>query len=161
MRTLWTILLLIVIGGRTVQAQETAEPSVTPEQREQLYREFEQMMSGVALVGHFTVTGKDTPPKEERYEISRVKKLPQGDYWQFVARIAYGDKDVTLPLPLEVKWAATTPVITLSDLTIPGLGTFSARVLVHDGKYAGTWSHGEVGGHLYGLVERIETEERQ
>ena len=161
MRTLRTTLLLIAIAGGTVRAQETAEPAIPPEQREQLYREFELMMSGVALVGHFTVTGNEKPPAKERYEISSVKKLPQGDYWMFVARIAYGDKDVTLPLPLEVKWAATTPVITLSDLTIPGLGTFSARVLVHDGKYAGTWSHGEVGGLLYGVVERNAAEQRE
>jgi len=41
----------------------------------------------------------------------------------------------------------------LDSITIPGLGTFSARVVFHDRKYAGTWKHDNVGGHLFGRVE--------
>jgi hypothetical protein len=55
---------------------------------------------------------------------------------------------------LDVKWAANTPVITLDELTIPVLGTFSARVVLHDNKYAGTWRHDAVGGHLFGVIEK-------
>ena len=45
-------------------------------------------------------------------------------------------------------------MITLTDFTVPGLGTFSARVLIYRNKYAGTWSHGDVGGHLFGTIEK-------
>ena len=45
-------------------------------------------------------------------------------------------------------------MITLTDFTVPGLGTFSARVVIYRNKYAGTWSHGEVGGHLFGTIEK-------
>jgi hypothetical protein len=69
------------------------------------------------------------------------------------------DKDVTLPLPLEVKWAGETPVITLTDLKILVLGTFSARVVIHNNKYAGTWTHGKAGGHMFGTIEKISDEE--
>ena len=85
--------------------------------------------------------------------------MPRGDYWLFKARIRYGDHDVTVPLPLEVKWAGQTPVITLNNVPIPGLGTFDARVLIDGNRYAGTWQHGEVGGLLFGRVETSSTEE--
>ena len=48
----------------------------------------------------------------------------------------------------------STPVITLTELTIPALGTFSARVVIDNGKYAGTWTHGDVGGHMFGVIRR-------
>jgi len=51
-------------------------------------------------------------------------------------------------------WSGNTPVITLDNLWIPGMGTFSARVLIHQGRYAGTWSHGDKGGHLFGRIEK-------
>jgi hypothetical protein len=61
---------------------------------------------------------------------------------------------VTLPIPLEIKWAGDTPVITLTKLAIPGLGTFTSRVVIYEGRYAGTWQHDRVGGHLFGKIEK-------
>jgi hypothetical protein len=118
---------------------------------------FEQTLSGSVLSGQFTILGKERErlPREE-YTITSVRKLPDGDYWLFQTRIKYGDKDLTVPLPLQVLWAGDTPVITLTDLTIPGLGTFSSRVVIYNNKYAGTWTHGEVGGHLFGVIRKIE-----
>lgn len=139
----------------TAPAKDGFEAAPIPPQ-EELYRKFTGAMENVRLVGVFTVRGReDAPPKPEEYLIESVKKLPQGDFWMFKARIRYGDKDVTLPLPLEVKWAGDTPVITLTNFTIPGLGTFDSRVVIHDGKYAGTWTHGNATGHLFGIVERV------
>ncbi|HJN11324.1 MAG TPA: hypothetical protein QF564_21745 [Pirellulaceae bacterium] len=123
--------------------------------QERLFQRFEETLSDVKLVGRFTILGKDDGPlRKEEYTISSVKKMPKGDYWLFNTRIKYGKNDVQVPLPLEVKWAGTTPMITLTDFTVPGLGTFSARVVIYRNKYAGTWSHGEVGGHLFGTIEK-------
>jgi hypothetical protein len=47
-------------------------------------------------------------------------------------------------------------VITVDSVKIPGLGTFSARVLLDGARYAGTWSHDEKGGHLFGMIDRDE-----
>jgi hypothetical protein len=122
-------------------------------------QQFEKMLSGATLVGHFTMTGKPSSElSEERYTISKVSKVPgKEDTWQFVVRIKYGQYDVNVPLDLQVKWAGDTPMITLTDLAIPALGTFSSRVLFHGDRYAGTWQHGKVGGHLFGKIEREET----
>ncbi|MBP90712.1 MAG: hypothetical protein CMJ64_29040 [Planctomycetaceae bacterium] len=130
------------------------------ENREELFKLFEKKLSGVKLVGRFTILGRDDGalPKEA-YTITSVKKMPEGDYWLFNSRIQYGDKDVTLPLPLEVKWAGATPVITLTDFTIPGMGTYSSRVVIYKNKYSGTWTHGKVGGHLFGVIEKLEPDD--
>ena len=119
------------------------------------YQKFSDSMKGVRFTGFFTVDGSDRPPSEETYEIHSVQKFGEEDLWIFTARIKYGKKDVTLPMPLPVKWVGDVPVITMQDLNIPGLGTFSAHVVIDGQKYAGTWSHGKVGGHLYGKISKI------
>jgi hypothetical protein len=124
------------------KAGVTAKPA-KPDQAT-LEKEFTQLMSGCVLVGKFTVVGKESqPPKEERYTITRVKKQENGK-WIFVARVQYGKNDIQVPMELDVEWAGDTPVITLTDLAIPGLGTFTSRVLIYRGWYSGTWQHGPV-----------------
>jgi hypothetical protein len=156
------LLTLLLLTTSTVWAVDP-QPEAPAEQPEavatvsqaELFKRFEQTMSGAKLTGKFTVVGKsDKGLKEETYEIKSVQKLEQGDYWLFKARIKYGEHDVVVPMPLEVKWAGDTPLITLTDTTIPGLGTFSARVVIHNDWYAGTWVHGKVGGHLFGTISR-------
>ena len=153
-RVLMVAVLCALGGSGSAQPAEPEAPAKVPSQAD-LFKTFEQTMNGAVLAGQFTILGKDResmPPEE--YTIKRVSKLADGDYWLFQARLKYGDKDVTIPLPLEVKWAGDTPVITLTDLTIPALGTFSARVVIDNGKYAGTWTHGDVGGHMFGVIRR-------
>ena len=131
-----------------------ADGAKVPSQ-EELEKQFAETMSGATLVGRFTVIEdkEEHPLKEDRYTLGTVKKLPNG-LWSFETRIQYGDHDVKVPLALEVKWAGDTPVITLSDVLVPGLGTFTSRVLVYRGWYAGTWSGGNHGGHLFGRIVR-------
>ena len=123
--------------------------------KEELFKRFEQSMKNVRFTGHFTMTGRANAPSKETYEIQKVEKLGDGDLWIFTARVKYGGKDVTLPMPLPVKWLGDIPVITMDKVTIPGLGTFSAHVVIDGDKYAGTWAHGEAGGHLYGVITKM------
>ncbi|MAG94458.1 MAG: hypothetical protein CMJ48_12010, partial [Planctomycetaceae bacterium] len=74
-------------------------------------------------------------------------------YWIFNARIKYGKTDLTVPLLLKVLWAGDTPMISLTGFKIPGMDVYSARVIFHGDRYAGTWQHGKVGGHLWGKIE--------
>ncbi len=117
-----------------------------------LEEDFQESLSGATLVGHFTV-GDRKNLRGEKYTITKVSKIP-GGLWLFQVRIQYGARDVTLPLPLNVQWAGDTPVITLTDLSIPGLGTYTARVLIYRDQYAGTWSGTDVGGQMFGRVVR-------
>lgn len=114
---------------------------------------FTALMKDVKLVGSFTRDDDDTAtPRREEYVISGATKVGTGDVWLVTSRIRYGTVDVTVPVPVEVKWAGETPVITLDEVTIPGLGTFSSRVVLDRGRYAGTWSHDKVGGHMFGTI---------
>ena len=120
-------------------------------------------LTGSRWEGHFTITGKDLSPTKETYEIIKAEKAEEGDFWNLVARIKYGDNDLTQPLPpIEIKWAGRTPVITVDQVTVLNLGTFDARVVIRKGtdgrpgKYAGTWSHDNIGGHLFGSITRMK-----
>ena len=88
-----------------------------------------------------------------------MTKAEKGDYWNIFARMKYGKVDVTLPFPVEVKWAGNTPVITVDELKLIGLGAaFDARIVISDGKYACTWRHGKVGGLMFGRIEKTVKE---
>jgi len=76
---------------------------------------------------------------------------------EVLTAVENGDVDLTVPVPVQVKWAGETPVITVDGAKIPGLGTFSTRVLLDGARYAETWSHDEKAGHLFGVIERDGT----
>lgn len=123
---------------RAADAPAATEPAA---EMSPLERQFQQTMTDAVMAGRFTVDGQDKPPTEEKYHIGSVKKM-KGDLWLLNARIQYGEHDLTLPIVLAVKWAGNTPVITVDDLGFPGMGKFTARVLVFQDHYAGTWSGG-------------------
>lgn len=122
--------------------------------RERLENEFRQMLSGATLVGQFSITGREGL-RNERYTISSVSKVG-GDIWTINARIQYGERDFTVPVPVKVLWAGDTPVITLTDVSLPGMGTYTARVLLYRGQYAGTWSSSSHGGQMFGRIEKSQ-----
>jgi hypothetical protein len=123
------------------------DPALLPE----MERQFAERMRNVSMVGYFTLDGReDTGRRPDRYDISSIEKVGE-DRWRFNARI--GEKDITLPVTVTMRWVDDTPMILLTDLTIPALGTFSARVFFYGDRYAGTWQHGDRGGHLFGHLE--------
>ena len=143
----------LIASLANVNAEEPKAKPENPEARQaRLFKQFESTLTNAVLTGQFTVVGKEAPPRTESYTILSVRKMSQGDLWVFTARIKYGKRDVTLPMPIPVKWAGDTPVISLDNLTLPGLGTFSAHVVIDGSKYAGTWAHGKVGGHMFGTI---------
>ena len=148
------LLFCMVFGGTahlvTLFAQDPAPASKPP------IEDFAKYLSGTVLTGVFTVDGKPLDKlTEERYEIKSARKLAGYEsLWEIVTRIKYGDKDISLPVEINVEWVGKTPVMVMDSVSLPGLGTFSARVVFHDKKYAGTWKHDEVGGHLFGRVDR-------
>lgn len=133
-------------------SQATAQTPAAEDRQTELEEKFAKQLSGAVLAGNYTVTGeKNAGAKEEKYTLTKVSKL-NGDLWLFQTRIQYGSHDVTVPLPLRVKWAGDTPVITVDRVNVPGLGVFNSRVLIFDGHYAGTWAGQDHGGHLFGRI---------
>ena len=120
-----------------------------------LEKQFQDSMTNVTLTGFFTV-GDGGETKEDRYTIERVVKIKE-DVWNFDARIQYGKRDFKATVPVPVKWAGDTPVLTLANYLIPGHGVFSARILIHNGMYAGTWGAQAHGGKMFGKIVKNET----
>jgi hypothetical protein len=176
LRVLGTALIFMSATGLTLSvaspalAQETAAPATDAPAAEvdasdvkatddeaTRFAAFTKAMTNVKLVGRFTIAGDDDKdPIRDEYTISSVVKVGEADLWIVSARIRYGSVDLTVPVPVEVKWAGKTPVITLDNVTIPGLGTFSSRVVIDGPLYAGTWQHDAVGGHMFGKIVPVE-----
>jgi hypothetical protein len=164
-------LLSLSFAALRVSAAEESEKPAAATEKQQLTEPtaeqvaaLEKLMSRATMVGHFTVTGGGEGNEldagggkltEERYELGEVKRLESGD-WLIQSRIRYGDHDVTIPLTLPIRWAGDTPVICVDDMPIPGLGTFTARVMIYRGHYAGFWTGADHGGHLFGVIEPAE-----
>lgn len=141
------VVLLWATFGRAAASEATDATDLAAAQAR-----FAETMSGSVLVGSYTIDGKSEPPKSDRYEIVSVSKYDDRT-WIFVAK--YG-KLTMPPLRLPLMWAGNTPVIVLDDFTIPVLGTFSCRVMFDGSRYAGTWQHGDVGGHMWGRIEKVK-----
>ena len=142
-------------GGAAPSSQQEAKPG--DQSREAKLAAY---LSGVKFVGTFTVSGNaERPPEPESYYILSAEKMDDGDWWKLTARIKYSTHDVTIPMAMEIKWAGETPVITVDQMLVPGLGTFDARVLIRKGSYAGTWAHDDIGGQLFGRLEKMTPEE--
>ena len=125
-----------------------------------LEQAFADQMNGCALVGTFTIDGRDDgPARSERYEIKGATKV-KDDNWLINARVVYGKIDVVVPVPVKMNWAGDTAVLSVTNLAIPLVGEqFTARLLFYDGRYAGTWAHGKVGGHMLGRIEKAEADQ--
>ena len=120
----------------------------------ELEQQFVERMQGVVLVGHFTVEGQENPSgNPERYEIESVTKVGENS-WRFNTHLTYGNIDATLPIVMPIVWAGDTPMVSITDFSIPTLGTFTSRVIFYSDRYAGSWQHGEYGGVMYGTITR-------
>lgn len=137
----------------------TIQSPVSTDDQKKMFDKLERTLTGSKFVGNFTIIGQDNAKlTPEEYHIESVRKMENGNFWMFRARIKYGGKDLSVPMPLEIEWAGDTPVITLTKVAIPFMGTFSARVVIYNNKYAGTWSGGDHGGHLFGSIVPDEAE---
>jgi hypothetical protein len=127
-----------------------AKPKLTPEELE---AKFKTTLTKATLAGRWCSIkdGQLGLEKEDKYTIIGVNKVG-GDVWMINARIQYGKKDITAPIPVQVKWAGDTPVIIVDDVGVPGSGTYSARVMIYDNTYAGTWTGGDHGGLMNGVI---------
>lgn len=138
---------------KPVNTQAEREAALTKQLTGAVFRGYFQMTNEAGLRGKAPLT----KPSMERYEIDRIAK-GAGDNWVVTARIQYADRDVLVPVPVRIVWADKTPVITLDKMKIPLIGEYSARVVISDGFYAGTWTGATYGGVLSGQVITKEDE---
>jgi len=157
-------LFALILIAVSAFAQDTAPPpaiELTPAEKQ-----FQDSMENVKLTGFFTL-GDSSELHDDGYTIVRVTKIKE-DTWKFQARIQYNKRDVALAMNLPVKFAGDTPVISLTDFAVPGFGSFTARVVMYNGTYAGTWASAggragsaPHGGTLFGKIVKIDAAAQQ
>jgi hypothetical protein len=136
-----------------VPAEKIATSKDSKPTQEELEAKFKATLTNATMSGRWSVVkdGKAEPDKEDKYTINGVTKL-FGENWIIRARIQYGKRDITAPIPVKVKWAGDTPVITVDGFGLGSGSLYSARVLVYEKAYAGTWSAGDHGGLMSGVI---------
>jgi hypothetical protein len=159
-----SILILSCLGN--LSGADSEKPEASPKSKpkltqEQLEAKFKATLTKAVFSGRWCSILPDGqasdkrwklgPNKEDKYTIVGVSRI-EGDSWVIRSRIQYGKVDVVAPIPIQVKWAGDTPVIIVDNISIPGGGTYSARVMVYDNTYAGSWSGGDHAGLLNGVI---------
>lgn len=135
-------------------SQPAASQPAKKSDRADLEKQLESALDNVSLDGIYQMVVGDGPlsePKPDKYLIESAHKV-DGDWWVFKARILYDHHDVTLPVRVRIVWAEDTPVVTVDDVAIPGIGTYSARVMFYRGYYSGTWFGKGYGGIMSGRI---------
>lgn len=149
---MWKKLLgyfLVLVAGMLLAALWMRR---VPPAQEVLDRQFQDMMRGATLSGSSTRLNSDKVYTGEKYIIESATRLTV-DTWLLKSRMQEGGHDIPLPIPVTIRWAGDTPVIEITDLSLPGMGTYTARVVLCRGQYAGTWSgQNGVGGQLFGKI---------
>ncbi len=149
------VLLLATFAGGWLVGRLGIGSVVDPASLTDLERQFTERMRNVTMVGSFTVAGReDRTPRPDRYDIASVEKVGD-DLWRFNASMdCCGVNGATLPIVVPMRWSGDTPVIMMTDTSLPGIGTFTVRIFFYGDRYAGTWQHGDVGGHMSGRIEK-------
>jgi len=150
------IALCIAALSTLAFAQEvTPAPTsaIVPVEMNGLEKDFQAAMTNVTLTGFFTVADTNET-HDDKYTIEKVVKI-KPDVWNFDARIQYGKRDFKATVAVPVQWAGDTPVLTLNQYLIQG-HVYSARILIHKGRYAGTWGASDHGGLMFGKIVKNE-----
>ena len=149
------LVAVLLFGGGWLAGRLGIGSVVDPASLNEAERQFSARMQNVTMVGTFTVAGRERAASPDRYEIASVQKVGD-DLWRFNARMNCCGLAGTSAIPIVVpmRWVGDTPVIMMTDTSLPGLGTFTVRVFFYGDRYAGTWQHGRVGGHMSGRIEK-------
>lgn len=115
---------------------------------------FQQLFTGADLSGRWAPL-KDGVLGEEKsgdkyHIVSAVKD--EGSNWTINARMKYRQQEFVIPIPATVQFSGDAAILRVENLTVPGGGTYSSRLLIHGQTYSGSWEGGRGGGMLYGVI---------
>ena len=158
------VLSAAVFSAFAQEKKETPAPKApanTAASAEELEAKFKTALTEATMSGRWCMLadGKMGPDKDEKYTITGVEKTSDGQ-WTISARIQYGTLDFVAPVPVQVKWAGDTPLIIVDNIGFPGTAKYSARVMIYKDTYAGTWSGGDHGGLMHGVITRSKPSDK-
>jgi hypothetical protein len=150
--------LCLGLPSITRGADEPSGPSSSD--KATMEKQLAEKLTHCRLIGYYQTIGQEGPPKEDEYTLNEVQKK-EGDTWLFNASLQFGSKVINVPLEVPVLWAGDTPVISVTDFKLPGMGTYTARVMFYGEHYAGTWSGDKHGGYLWGRIQKLPEHEEK
>ena len=71
--------------------------------------------------------------------------------WIISGKMKYGEREFAMPILVRMKFTGDVAIVTVYNLAISGSGTYTARLLIYERTYSGTWK-GQRGGMLYGTI---------
>jgi len=150
------VVALLLVAGGWLAGRLGIGRVVDPASLTDAERQFTQRMKDVAMVGTFSIDGREGRNRiPDRYEIVSVEKIAS-DQWRFNAKMNCCGLagSVAIPIAVPMRFVGDTPMIMMTDSSLPGIGTFTVRVFFYGDRYAGTWQHGRVGGQMSGRIEK-------
>jgi len=150
------VVALVLFAGGWLAGRLGIGRVVDPASLTEAERQFTERMKDVAMVGTFSIDGREGRNRiPDRYEIVSVEKIAS-DQWRFNAKMNCCGLAGSLAIPIAVpmRFVGDTPMIMMTDTSLPGIGTFTVRVFFYGDRYAGTWQHGRVGGQMSGRIEK-------
>lgn len=145
------LLLLVALGSLPFSTVKAADDDGAA-----LEAGFVAMLKNATLEGSWVPVqgGKPGDQKVDRYQVVRAEKV-EGDQWHIVAKMKHQGQEIEFPIPVTVIWAGDTAVMILDEVATGGGKSYSARVLFHNDRYAGSWwGSGQPGGLLSGTITR-------
>jgi hypothetical protein len=150
------VMIASILSFISARAADQQAPAPGPVDHVALEKQFGQKLSHCRMIGYFSIVGQEGPPKQDEYTLGAVTR-GDGDKWIFNSSLQFGKRVINVPLEIPVLWAGDTPVISVTDMTIPGMGTYTARVMIYGDHYAGTWSSPKHGGYMWGRIQPAPT----
>ena len=155
------VLAVALLAGGWFAGRMGIGSVVEPASLSEAERQFTERMRDVSLIGTFTVFGREAReadgrggPREDRYDIASVEKVGE-NLWRFNAGMQCCGVKGQIPIVIPMRFVGDTPMITMTDTEIPGVGTFTVRLFFYGDRYTGTWEHDGVGGgNMSGRIER-------
>jgi hypothetical protein len=149
------VVALLLFAGGWLVGRLGIGSVVDPASLTEAERQFADRMRDVTMVGTFSVDGREGRNRiPDQYEIVGVDKVGT-DLWRFNAKMSCcGLSGSVIPIAVPMRFVGDTPMIMMTDSSLPGIGTFTVRVFFYGDRYAGTWQHGRVGGQMSGRIEK-------
>lgn len=159
-RTILPLLLATLLGATAEQpaplaAEQAPEPQAGEPALNALETALVATLTEATFIGrwHPIADGEVGAERRDRYSIAGAEKT--GDNrWVIRARLSADMPDLIVPVPVRIEWAGDAAVLIVDDFGLPGMNPYSARVLIFDDTYAGTWSGGGMAGLISGIIAR-------
>ncbi len=122
----------------------------------QFHKSLERLLSGATLSGFLSAEGSPEP-RPCSLKVERLEKSDGLHDWQFQFALQAAGNEHECRLPADVHWAGSTPVVSIHEAEIPGVGAVSAKVLINNCLVAGTWVHNDKRGEVWGEISHSHT----